>query len=118
MNQSLTVFLPGVKTTTPGNSRRHWRVEWREGKKARELARLALNPGLLPPFPVKVTITRHSPGKCDKHNLPGALKHCIDGIADAYGIDDGDDGWDFHFDQVKCKRGQGGVEIGIESVRV
>lgn len=115
MSQAFTVFLPGVKTTTPGNSRRHWRVEWKEGKLARNLARLSLNRDLLPKFPVKVTITRHSPGKCDKHNLGGALKHVIDGVADAYGVDDGHDGWDFQFDQVKCKRGKGGVEIRIES---
>jgi len=115
MSESLTVWMPGVKTTTPGNSNAHWRIKWLETKRAREAARLALFGRKLPPFPVKVTLIRHSSGKCDKHNLPGAMKAVIDGIADAYGIDDGADGWEFSFDQVKCKRGMFGVEVRIES---
>jgi len=115
MSQSLIIFLMGVKTTTPGNSNTHWRVKWAENSRARKLAKMALLGREIPRFPVKVMLIRHSSGKCDKHNLPGAMKAIIDGIADAYRIDDGDDGWDFQFDQVKCKRGQGGVEIRIES---
>lgn len=112
----MTIFLSGLKTTTPGNSRRHWRAEWREGKTAREKTKLALlSRKPLPAFPVTVTLTRHSVGTCDRHNLPGAMKHVIDGISDAYGIDDGNDGWEFVFRQVKCKKGMGGVEIEIAS---
>lgn len=111
----MTIFLNGIKTTTPGNSRRHWRSEWAEGKQARMRAKLAIVAQDRPSFPVVVTLIRHSSGTCDKHNLSGCLKHIIDGIADAYGIDDGDDGWDFRFEQVKCKRDQAGVEIRIKS---
>jgi hypothetical protein len=68
-----------------------------------------------PPFPVKVTFTRCSPRSLDKHNLPGALKHVIDGVADAYGVDDGDDRWQFVFTQRK--QSMYGVEITIEAVK-
>ena len=112
----LTIFIPKLKTTTPGNTRRHWRVEAKEAKAARTTAAFYLKAGrALPKFPVNVTIIRHSPGKLDRHNMGGAMKHVIDGIADAYGIDDGDDGWDFKFEQVKCKRDHAGIEIRIES---
>lgn len=110
----MNIFISGIKTTTPGNCKRHWRAEWAEARTARQLTKARLLAENLPAFPVVVTITRHSSGKMDKHNLPGALKHVIDGIADAYGIDDGDERWDFSFAQVKCKREQAGVEIRIE----
>ena len=67
-----------------------------------------------PPFPVKVTLTRCSPRKLDKWNMGGAMKHIIDGIADAYGVDDGDDRWEFEFKQRKAKTH--GVEIEIEAI--
>ena len=50
----------------------------------------------------------------DRHNLPGALKHIIDGIADAYGVDDGDERWEFVFGQRKYHIH--GIEIEIEAI--
>jgi hypothetical protein len=46
--------------------------------------------------------------------MGGAMKHVIDGIADAYGVDDGDDRWEFEFKQRKTKNH--GVEIEIEAI--
>ncbi len=99
-----TIFIP-VKTSTPGNNRKHWAVSGREARAQREATRLMLGAamagGMLPPFPVRVIFMRVSNRKLDRHNLPGALKHVIDGVADVYRVDDGDDGWVFEFDQRK-----------------
>jgi hypothetical protein len=69
----------------------------------------------MPVFPVKVTITRCGPRKLDVCNLGSALKAVVDGIADAYGVDDGDERWMFVFNQKK--QSLYGVEISIEEHR-
>jgi hypothetical protein len=109
---SVKLFLP-VHTTTPGNNRKHWAVEARKTRTERDAACLIVKTCKgKPAFPVKVTLTRLSPRKMDFHNLGGAFKGLIDGIADAYGVDDGDERWRFEFAQRKEK--QHGVEILIE----
>lgn len=105
-----------IKTSTPGNSKAHWRVEWAKAKSQRQAARLVVQSNKMPPFPVRVIFTRHSPRKMDRHNLPGALKHIIDGVADAYGVDDGDERWDFQFAQLQYAKAPQGVEIHIEAI--
>ena len=106
------IWLP-LKTTTPGNRRRHWRVEAKEAKEQRMAAYLGvLSCRPLPRFPVKVTLTRVG-RRMDRHNLPGALKHIIDGIADAYRVDDGDERWQFEFAQESGKHP--GVRVVIEA---
>ena len=108
----MILFIP-IRTRTPGNSRRHWRKDWTEAKEQRQAARLMVQAWKdRPPFPVKVMLTRCSPRVMDRHNVPGAMKHIIDGIADAYGVDDGDPRWEFVFHQRK--QSLYGVEILIE----
>ncbi len=94
------IFLP-LHTTTPGNNLRHWSKEAEDTRKRRKAAELGClsRKSSLPPFPVRVTITRYGPRKLDKQNLPGAAKHVIDGIADFYRVNDGDDRWQFKFEQ-------------------
>lgn len=110
-------FFFKLKTSTPGNGRRHWRLDWREAKIQRGTVKrelLAMR-DQLPPFPVKVKITRHAPGELDPQNCPGAAKHVIDGIADAYRVNDRDKRWKFSYAQKKTKRGVYGVEVEIVS---
>ncbi len=108
------MFIP-IRTTTPGNSRGHWAAEGRKARSQRDAACLMVKcQKNKPPFPVKVTLTRCSPRMMDRHNLPGALKHIIDGIADAYGVDDGDERWQFVFGQRKYHIH--GIEIEIEAI--
>lgn len=111
----IEIHIP-VRTKTPGNGRRHWAVDAKDARQQRSVSRLSINAigKNRPEFHVKVTLTRISPGKMDRHNLPGALKHVIDGIADAYGVDDGDDRWQFVFDQKKGKAH--GVSVMIEEI--
>ena len=103
------------RTRTPGNSRRHWRKDAREAKEQRTAVANRLRYGALPPFPVEVTLTRYSPRKLDPQNMPGAMKHVIDGVADAYGIDDGDPRWRFVYRQEKSP--VHGVQVSIRSIQ-
>lgn len=108
------IFLP-IHTHTRGNTRRHWRHEWRETKEQRIMARLAVSACKnKPPFPVRVTLTRCGPRKLDRHNIPSALKAVVDGIADAYGVDDGDERWEFVFQQKQ--QSLYGVDIKLEAI--
>jgi len=81
-----------IHTKTPGNTRRHWTIEAREAREQRTMVKNRLKYACnLPPLPVRVKLTRYSPRMLDKHNTWGAMKHIIDGIADAFGIDDSDE---------------------------
>jgi hypothetical protein len=66
--------------------------------------------------PWLVRITRVSTGRLDPHDgLGAALKGCIDGAAEALGIDDGDEGRiRFQLEQRRGKRGQHLVEILLQ----
>lgn len=114
---SITITLDGMKTSTPGNNCQHWRKDWQASKVQRARARGAISSlRALPALPVIVTLTRLSPrNRMDRHNLPGAMKHVIDGIADAYGVDDGDPRWEFRFEQEKAA--VIGVRIRIERAK-
>lgn len=112
--KKITFEIP-IKTSTPGNSRVHWAVAAKAARTQRNIAMRYT--GLYAPnitMPAEVTLTRLSSGKCDRHNLPGTMKHVIDGIADAAGVDDGDDGWTFICNQEKAKRGVQAVRVVIE----
>jgi hypothetical protein len=113
---SIEIYLP-LRTRTPGNGRRHWAVDAKEAREQRNVSKLFVRgtSRVLPPFPVKVTLTRIGPRKMDQQNLGGALKHIIDGIADAYGVDDGDERWEFIFKQEKNK--DYGVRVLIEEIQ-
>ena len=99
MNTSIREEIFSLHTRTPGNSRRHWRKDAREAKTQRTAVKNRLMFSALPPFPVEVTLTRCGPRRLDQQNMPGAMKHVIDGIADAYGINDGDPRWKFCYEQ-------------------
>lgn len=86
---------------TRGNTRRHWRYDWARTKTERESTALHVGAKIgrmskrLPPapLPTSITITRCGPRQLDAFNLDSAMKGVIDGIADAYGVDDGDPRW-------------------------
>jgi len=109
------MIVLSLHTTTPGNRRQHWAVEAKRAKTERTMARLSAKAANLPPFPVRVSLCRVGPRRADRHNLPGMLKHVIDGIADAYGVDDGDERWEFVFSQRIDKNHS--VEITIEEIK-
>lgn len=50
-------------------------------------------------MPATVTITRIGKRKLDSDNLAISAKHVRDGIADAYGVDDGSDLYTWNYAQ-------------------
>lgn len=106
-----------IHTTTPGNNRKHYIVEARKAKEQRTMVcnRLKYRRDL-PPLPIRLKLTRYSPGKrLDKHNTWGAMKHVIDGVADAYGIDDSDERLIIE-QPMQAKGTMHAVKLEIESI--
>ncbi len=66
-------------------------------------------------LPALVTVTRCSPGRLDQHDGPQhALKHVIDGIALALGVNDGGPAVRWEYGQKRSKPGVHGVIVRIE----
>lgn len=66
---------------------------------------------------VTVLLTRVAPRKLDDDNLRTALKSIRDGVADALGIDDGDDRITFNYDQGRRGRNEYAVIVDISTGR-
>jgi hypothetical protein len=107
-----------LRTTTPGNNRKHWTAEARKAKEQRTMVCNRFRYGKpLPPFPVRVVMTRYSTRRLDPQNMPGAMKHVIDGVADAYQINDNDMRWVFEYKQEKSlPPTMHAVKVEIESI--
>lgn len=113
-------FTIPVKTVNESNGQHgHWTVKSGRRKKQRAAAWHALTFNATPPpaLPARVTLTRISAGELDEHdNLRGALKTIADAVAEHYAIPDKDKRFTWEYAQEKCKRGQYGVRIRIESI--
>ena len=118
----LVIEIPGVHTTTPGNSRKAWQVEARKARQQRLAAfvwtRDALNrltradrDALLSAPRLKVQLTRIGARPLDVPNVFGALKACIDGMADAIGKNDRDPWYDWQMPTQE--KGETGVRITL-----
>lgn len=83
----------GMRLVNPTNEHAHWRVRSARAKEQRQQAKVRTQAagGHLLAGPYVVRITRRGPGRLDSDSLPPSGKHVRDGIADALGIDDGDD---------------------------
>lgn len=84
-----------LRLVAAGNAREHWRMVAKRKKTQRGLAHLyaagfAIALSKLK-RPVMVTLTRIGKRKMDGDNLQGSAKYVRDGIADALGVDDGDE---------------------------
>ena len=92
-------FMVPVKTVSEANKREHWAVRAKRTKEQRTRAKQRTRAAMrqqgpcigTKPNPILVHMVRMGPRKLDSDNLAGALKHVRDGIADALGVDDGDD---------------------------
>jgi hypothetical protein len=113
-------FIP-VQTVSEANAREDWRAKMKRTAREREagyIATLAYNARWKTPIggnPAMVHLTRYSPSakKMDEfENVRVALKHIVDGIADALGIDDADMEWYPH--QEKSPPGCHGVLVKFE----
>jgi crossover junction endodeoxyribonuclease RusA len=90
-----------VRTVSEANNREHWGAKARRAKQQRGLAALvirqAINAGYIVPRTIamsektEIKLTRVGKRKLDSDNLARSCKAVRDGIADAIGIDDGDE---------------------------
>lgn len=110
-SKDIVIEIPGLKTVSESNAHEHWRARQKRAKAQRASARwhtLAeflkqLGGDYAPLLPATVTLTRLGPRKLDSDNAAGAMKHVRDGIADAIGVDDGDERYDWQYKQEKSK---------------
>ena len=95
-------FAIPIRTVSEANRREHWAAKAKRAKAQRGLAGALTRLNLINAEPCKfdaprnsrrrsVTLTRVAPRKLDTDNLARSLKAVRDGIADALGIDDGDE---------------------------
>lgn len=112
----MTITIP-MRTVSEANQHRHWRKRQRRAKSQRHTAwvhTLKLLGGTGKALPLVVTLTRIAPRKLDDDNLRGALKAVRDGVADALGVDDGDDRVTWLYSQRKGAVRENAVVIEIE----
>ena len=121
-DRGVRVTLP-IRTISENNAREHHMARARRRKAQRDMTALAIRAHLRSATlaaPYLVTLTRLAPRKLDGDNLQGAMKAIRDGVADALGVDDGDESavtW--AYDQRPATgpallRGQG-VEVRVEA---
>ena len=128
----LVIRIPNLVTrntanNSQGTTRGAMFARARERKGIRNAVRLCVAVGLkahrvtLDAFaPCIVTITRIAPsrGLDAWDGLPGALKPCVDGVADAFGLtDDRDSRIEWRCDQARGRPKEYGITITIVSKR-
>jgi len=108
----IRVVIPGMRIVSESNVREHWSKSHKRHSNQRWItAQIVRGVGRLPP--VRVVLVYHSSRKMDQGNIAIAFKHVQDGIADALGVDDGDDDyyqWVYQ-QQVGTPLGKSFVEI-------
>lgn len=87
-------FTIPIRLVNGANIREHWAKRAKRAKEQRGLAYMYMQqhqrePGPVPPW--LVTITRVGKRKMDSDGLAISAKACRDGIAEALGVDDGDE---------------------------
>ena len=106
-----------VRTKSEMNMHEHWRARQRRAKEQRMVAKLCTitATGNEATTAAKtITLTRIAPGKLDSDNLAGSCKHVRDGIADAIGMDDGDERLTWLYAQRRGAKGEYSVDVVIE----
>ena len=88
----MSVLLPWPSAALSPNARSHWSVKSRAVKAARTQAYWLAHMGMtdLPDGPVPVRVVFHPPDKRgrDLDNMLASCKAYLDGISDAYGVND------------------------------
>jgi len=98
-----------IRTRSEANLSEHWAKRGRRAREQRQTAllftRLALKKYKPTWYPVKgklrITITRIGVRKLDDDNLARSNKAIRDGVADALGVDDGDDRLEWKYAQKR-----------------
>lgn len=98
-----------VRVISEANQRGHWAGGAERARSQRFLAALAVKAYLRNcrplALPAVITLTRLAPRKLDSDNLARAFKAVRDGIADALGIEDGDERLEWRYAQHQREKG-------------
>jgi hypothetical protein len=113
-HQDFAVVRLPIRTQSETNMREHWTKRHRRRAGQRTPTALAMAViGREYELPVVVRLTRIAPRQLDDDNLRGALKAVRDGVADAFGVDDGDKRFAWQYDQRRGGVGEYAVEIAV-----
>jgi len=109
------VLLP-LQTYSVANTREHWLKRMRKTKIHRSAAGLLVRVAMSGPvtLPCTITITRVAPRKLDSDNLARSQKAIRDGIADAIGYDDGNEGITWVYKQERGQVKEYAVLVEVE----
>jgi hypothetical protein len=111
------IFSVPVRTVSEANIREHWAVRARRAKRQRGMARLATARAIADALNqidgAEIHLVRIGARALDTDNLARALKAVRDGIADAIGIDDGDERLAWTYGQQRGERGKYSVLVEI-----
>lgn len=104
-----------VRTVSELNQRGNWRAHFGRHKRQHRAAFLngcAENlPGLA--LPATIRLTRIAPRLLDSDNAVASMKYIRDGLADAIGVDDGDERLTWEYRQEKSRRGRHAVRVEV-----
>lgn len=114
------IWLP-IRTVNPLNGTTDRWGKVKRAKKHRLTARVAVNREIMrritsnekSPNSLRVMLTRYGPQRMDDEGVIASLKAVRDGISDAAGVDDGDEYWDWKYDQQRSPAGCWGVRIQL-----
>lgn len=107
----MTVTLP-LRLISEANQRGSWHAGAKRAKGQRSVVSLAVNhwrhggrhhDALILSGGLAVTLTRIGPKKLDTDNLARACKAVRDGVADALGVDDGDERIEWRYKQRRAQ---------------
>ena len=102
---AIEVTLP-IRVVNELNDHSHWRGRQKRAKEQRgivsESLRVRVRFVVAEPMPLIVTLTRIAPRKFDSDGVVASLKHVRDGVADALGVNDGDERIEWRYEQRRC----------------
>ena len=108
-----------IRVVSEANLREHWRPRARRSQGQRSAAMVycleRFGRNWKPTPPLTITLTRIAPRRLDSDNLARAFKSVRDGIADALGIDDGDERLTWVYNQHRGRPGQYAVAVTIDA---
>jgi hypothetical protein len=120
---SIEVDLP-VRIVSEMNGRDHWTKVHKRSKDHHHAVFYTLVPfkkllGMIAGSDerIVVTFTRLGPGHFDSDNLASGFKFCRDEVAKMLGINDGDERFDWRYEQVSARMHSARVRIEEEGAR-
>ena len=112
----MRIVLP-IRTHSEANRREHWAPRAKRTKEQRIAARwfcMAAMDGKPVRPPLRITLRRIAPRCLDSDNLARSMKAVRDGVADALGIDDGDERLTWVYKQAQGAPKQYEVWVDVE----